>query len=600
MRYAVDPRQMNLFEPASAMFSPMTIKYLASDWPGLFRVQMLHLMPAKALGEHFDAKLGCPSKELYGMAGAIFLKEFFNLTISQTVERYLTDAAWQYALNVNPMEASLSHATVERYLKLFASSDLANEVFHRVTSALVEALDLDVSRQRLDSTHIFSDMATFGRARLMGVTIKRFLAQLKRHHEPLYMDVPQALRDRYARSQAKLFGDFTGSRSALRQAVAEDLLFLVGAFSQNASITKRTSYQAMQRVLHEQCDVEEETVELKTKTGGDVMQNPSDPDATYDGHKGPGYQAQISETCSEENEVQLITAVGVEPAHTSDQDAVEPMLDQLETHDRTPDILYADTGYGRDDNVTHAEDHGVDLQSPVPGGPKQNPNDLTIDDFVVDEETQTVQRCPNGHEPVSSVHDSERGRTRTVMNASHCSACSHRDECPAGKVRDDYVLEHTPAEHRTASRRAEQATDAFRENYAIRGGGESVNAALKRKTGLGRLRVRGSPRVRLAVLLRCAGWNLFRALAALKKRGIRNFAAAFAALALIEPLAYRIKRRIKAAVCLGPPNTPPRLQTPTPVAASAAYSEGGVTTAQSHFLHRCVFGSVRCLGFVVF
>jgi len=305
MRYAVDPRQMNLFEPASAMFSPMTIKYLASDWPGLFRVQMLHLMPAKALGEHFDAKLGCPSKELYGMAGAIFLKEFFNLTISQTVE-------------------------------------------------------------------------------------------------------------------------------------------------------------------------------LKTKTGGDVMQNPSDP------------------------------------------------------------------------------------------------NDLTIDDFVVDEETQTVQRCPNGHEPVSSVHDSERGRTRTVMNASHCSACSHRDECPAGKVRDDYVLEHTPAEHRTASRRAEQATDAFRENYAIRGGGESVNAALKRKTGLGRLRVRGSPRVRLAVLLRCAGWNLFRALAALKKRGIRNFAAAFAALALIEPLAYRIKRRIKAAVCLGPPNTPPRLQTPTPVAASAAYSEGGV------------------------
>jgi len=26
MRYAVDPRQMTLFEPASAMFSPMTIK----------------------------------------------------------------------------------------------------------------------------------------------------------------------------------------------------------------------------------------------------------------------------------------------------------------------------------------------------------------------------------------------------------------------------------------------------------------------------------------------------------------------------------------------------------------------------------------------
>ena len=114
MRHAADPRQMNLFEPASAMFSPMTIQFLSSDWPGLFRGQMLALMPADALGEHFSDRVGCHTKELYGMAGAIFLKEFFNLTIPQTVERYLTDAAWQYALNVNPMEASLSHATVER------------------------------------------------------------------------------------------------------------------------------------------------------------------------------------------------------------------------------------------------------------------------------------------------------------------------------------------------------------------------------------------------------------------------------------------------------------------------------------------------------
>ena len=43
--------------------------------------------------------------------------------------------------------------------------------------------------------------------------------------------------------------------------------------------------------------------------GGDVMQNPSDPGATYDGYKGPGYQARLTVTCDEENEAQLITAV---------------------------------------------------------------------------------------------------------------------------------------------------------------------------------------------------------------------------------------------------------------------------------------------------
>ena len=47
------------------------------------------------------------------------------------------------------------------------------------------------------------------------------------------------------------------------------------------------------------------------------MRNPSDSEASYEGRKGPGYQAQISETCSETNEVQMITSVEVELAHCS-------------------------------------------------------------------------------------------------------------------------------------------------------------------------------------------------------------------------------------------------------------------------------------------
>lgn len=567
MRYAVDPRQMTLFDPASSMFSPMTLKYLSSDWPGVFRHQMLHLMPAKALGRHFDPSLGCPTKELYGMAGAIFLKEFSNLTIPQTVERYLTDAAWQYALNVNPMEASLSHATVERYLKLFAEDDLASEVFHRVTSALIEALELDVSRQRLDSTHLFSNMATFGRTKLMGVTIKRFLVQLKRHHAELYAALDPVMLARYAPSQAKLFGDFRGSRAVLRQAVAEDLLLLVNRFAENEKVRGRSSYQAMERVLREQCDVAEERVELKKKTGGEVMQNPSDPDATYDGHKGSGYQAQIAETCSERNPVQLITAVQTEPAHRSDQDAAIPMIQQLEAHDRRPELLYADGHYGSDANVVQAAQRGVDLQSPVTVIPQQMPDALTIDDFVVDETTQRVERCPNGQEPLYSLHDPAKGRTRTVMAASHCSACPFRDQCPVKQVRGEYVIEHTPAEQRLASRRAEQATDAFGENYAIRGGGESLNAGLKRKMGLGRLRVRCLPRVRMAVMLRCAGWNLLRALAAMKRRGIGGFAAFCNALAPLESLRRRLNQCIEVPQRFGPLKIAP--EQPTPMLAAA-------------------------------
>ena len=372
---------------------------------------------------------------------------------------------------------------------------------------------------------------------------------------------------RYAPSQGKLFGDSTGTRAVLRQAVAEDLLLLVSRFADEENVRGRSSYQAMERVLREQCDVAEQTVQLKKKTGGEVMQNPSDGDATYDGHKGPGYQVQIAETCSGHNEVQLITGVEVEPAHRSDQDAAVPMIDQLEAHDRRPELLYADGQYGSDANVVDAAQRGVDLQSPVTSIAQRMPDALTIDDFVVDEKTQTVQRCPNGREPAYSVHDVAKGRTRTVMEASHCSACPFANQCPVKQVRGEYVIEHTPAQQRLASRRAEQATDAFGENYAIRGGGESVNAGLKRKMGMGRLRVRRLPRVRMAVLLRCAGWNLLRALAALKQRGIGGFAAFLDALASLESLLRRLKPWIEVWARFGPRKIAPEQQTPMLAAA---------------------------------
>ncbi len=39
-----------------------------------------------------------------------------------------------------------------------------------------------------------------------------------------------------------------------------------------------------------------------------------------------------------------------------------------------------------------AEQRGVDLQSPVAGAAPQEAGELTVDDFVIDERTETVSR----------------------------------------------------------------------------------------------------------------------------------------------------------------------------------------------------------------
>jgi len=57
----------------------------------------------------------------------------------------------------------------------------------------------------------------------------------------------------------------------------------------------------------------------------------------------------------------------------------------------------------------------------------------------------------------------------------------------------------------------EEATDVFRRRYRVRSGIEGTNSGLKRRTGLGRLRVRGQPRLFHAIYLKINGWNILRA-----------------------------------------------------------------------------------------
>jgi len=516
MKHIVDPRQTNLFDPFENILSTVGYRRIREGWQGVFRHVILELMPADALAGEFSPDMGTPTKELYSMAGLLLIKEFMGWTKTEAAEAYMFRADVQYALNREPANQSMSERTIERYEKLFIENDLAAATMARVTGKLVELLDLDVSRQRLDSTHVVSDMATFGRTRMMGVTIQRFLTQLKRHNRAAYDALPEELRSRYAPSPGRLFADIAkdqGRRRRLRQEVAEDLLFLIERFADDDTMNGRTTYHALVRVFEEQCEVVDGSVAVKAHPGGDVMQNPSDPDATYDGHKGPGYQAQLSETCSAENETQLITAAIPQTAVEDDQNALPAVLDQLEQNGLLPETLYADTGYGSDANERACAERGVDLQAPVPGAAPRDTDELNIDDFVVDEETETVERCPAGHEPERSEHDPATGKTRTVMPATACANCPHQAECPVRRVCGRYVVEHTAKQRRLAARRREQATDAFREHYQIRAGIEGTNSGLKRRTGLGRLRCRGAPRVFHAILLKVCGWNVLRAAA---------------------------------------------------------------------------------------
>ncbi len=525
MQRIVNPKQTRLFDPFDNVLTKKTRKRLLDGWAGIFRHVILELMPVKTISGYFDPAMGRPTKELYSMAGLLLIKEFMDWTKDETLDAYSFRMDIHYALNLEPVTHDISMRTLERYINLFEKDELARTIMSKVTVKLVDLLELNIDKQRLDSTHIFSDMASFGRTRLMGVAIKRFLTQLKRHNSKAYELLDEQLRMRYAPGVNQLFGD-TGkdseSRRLLRQQVAEDMYLLIRRFADTAEHAGRGTYKAMERIFYEQCEVHEEKVCVKKKTGGNVIQNPSDMDATYDGHKGPGYQVQISETCHPDNEVQLITCALPQTAVEPDSTATSEVLDSLEESELLPREMFADTHYCSDENIQAAANRGVELVGPVQCGSlvDKDVDHLNVDDFNVDEQTEEVVCCPAGHKPASSIHGKQTGRTKTVMPGSACSQCEFRKECPVERCRDGYCLYHTAKQRRLAGRRREEATDVFRDRYRIRGGIEGTNSGLKRKTGLGQLRVRGRPAVFHSILLKITGWNILRASVCAKMREI--------------------------------------------------------------------------------
>jgi hypothetical protein len=173
------------------------------------------------------------------------------------------------------------------------------------------------------------------------------------------------------------------SSKTLKQ-VSADLYDLIEQFKNQDAVCAMHTYKQLKRVLNEQCNVKSDdksakvTVKKPKEIPCDSLQNPSDPDATYSGQKGQGYQVQIMETftrCEDEEEkeqtLNLLTHVAVEKACERDGNALMPAIYDSKKRDLDPKTVLADTHYGSDDNEQAAKAEQVELIAPTFKGGKR-------------------------------------------------------------------------------------------------------------------------------------------------------------------------------------------------------------------------------------
>ena len=517
MIHVKDHKQVDMFTPFERL-GPKRLALLESSWAHLFREEILHKLPAEKLFHLYDDLRGRPTKELYAMLGIVLLQQMEDLTDEEAVHQFAFNIMWRYALNVTDSSDFNSHVAPRTLWTMrdhVGRLGLDQTLFEDVTEALRKLFDLDPSKQRLDSVHIFSNMAHLGRIRLFVKTIRKFLVNLKRHHAELY----QALGDVAIRYEEKNDGQFAvkpSESSRTLQQVGNDSFFLVERFKDHEDIASMASYKLLVRLFGEQCVVEKTgdeapqvVVKPNKEVPSDSLQNPSDPDAGYCGHKGKGYQVQVMETYSpDESQPNLITHVKVEAAHESDANALLPAIEDVATRDLAPTELLVDSLYGSDENVEKAKELGVEVVSPAMGSA---PEGISLADFTFSDADEMIA-CPQGQKP-QRTKTGKKGGKIVHFDKATCDKCPRQSDCPVKRVKKSATIRYDTKALRLARRRAEERTEAFREIYRFRAGAEGTMSDHGRITGIKRLRVRGGPQVRVAATLKATGLNILRATA---------------------------------------------------------------------------------------
>jgi hypothetical protein len=493
---------------------------LEKSWAAIFRKRIFCKIDEKKFSVLFSKKQSRPNFPINIYVGLEIMKQLFNWSDEELLSHFHFDLQVCYALGIENLgQVSLSPRTIyynrKRIVDYAQDSgvNLFEEVFHETTLAEIKALGIDTSVQRMDSSLLSSNIKKMSRLELVIKVLQNFYHQL-----------PEAERTRhsakvkdYVDSDADLI-TFRLKNSELDEHlgnVGELLLYFRTLYQNHSTVATSKSFRHVERVLDEQfIDSSEDTSSVRLKPpaeiSSDSLQNPADEDATYRRNKNThhhGYSINIAETCSEDNNGQLITDISVHPNNTSDEQILEQRIGGLKQRTGVKEMV-VDGGYSGDSSEQACEEQEVDLIFTGIKGAKVSPETLGLHHF--DLTKNGIESCPEDHSPISEKYTPATGRHVVHFDKEHCSHCPKQEQCCVQQRKKFTTLYFTDQQLRVARRRQRFTEEDYRAKQKLRPALEGTVSLFKRRTSNGKLPVRGWKRVRNVIILTALAINFRR------------------------------------------------------------------------------------------
>jgi len=476
---------------------------------------------------------GQPAYAPWRLAVVTVLQYAENLTDRQAANAVRERIDWKYSLGLELTDPGFDFSLLSEFRMRLVESQQETLLLDRLLEVCKQRGWLKAGgKQRTDSTHILARVRSLSNLECVGETLRAALDDLATlAPEWLVRQISPDWFERYShRVENYRLPKAESQRTALAQQIGADGLHLLHALEQAeapADLSDVASVLLLRQVWQQYYDLSGGTAKWRAgpqdSSGEGIIRSPYDPEARTGKKRETtwfGYRVHLTETCALETTEdaqarampQLIVQVQTTVANVQDVDMTAVIQEDLAQHQLVPTEQFVDTGYvDADLLVSSQQTYGIRLVGPVLSDNSwQAKVDQGFDVAHFQLDWQYLQAtCPQGH---TSARWSPAGeRIEVVFAREVCAACPMRSQCTQSQTTGRVLHLRPQAAHEALhTRRQEQQTQAFRQQYATRAGIEGTHSQAVRRMGLRRARYDGLDKTHVQHVLTAVAINLVR------------------------------------------------------------------------------------------
>lgn len=382
--------------------------------------------------------------------------------------------------------------------------------FTQLTDNFITLAGISTKEQRMDSTQVMTNIKLGGRLSLAYDVLEQ---AIKACPEDMLTDPHKSVLDPKYRTNALYHTRGNEARMQKLQEMINLGWDLLNLAKSRPDVSDKKGIAILRRFIPEQAYFEDSKQTWIIKDNKDIaansLQSAYDEDVTYRQKAGKGHVGvvtNLSETCANENPVQLITDYAVEKNIKSDTEMLEGRIEGIKQRTGLTDLT-TDGGFFGGNVEALSREIDVEMHYTNMTGSEPNPEKIPVTSFVIKDHNE-IEACPQGHAPISCQFNNKNKVILAHFSLDHCAGCPLQAACPVQIRKNNAVLRVEQNKLFIEEAREEfQDKDAREQAGRKRAAIEGTNSALKRSQGAGKLKVRGIAKARLVMGLKVIGHN---------------------------------------------------------------------------------------------